>query len=495
MARKIKTPPKHHDPRLTKLLAQSEAAIEAGDFVAALTILKGSAHFAEHPAVLGSRFRCSSALGDTPGAIDALEQWVYREPHDPRPLAALSQYAGLHGFPALQVLTAKELLRKFPQDESAAAVQAGLVRGEEYLRGYKDLLQLAPERATEQGAEPLNGEVLAALLRYEHAERYVQMGLLEAAQLILQDTRAVLPRFWPATELGAYVALRVGDAAGALALADEVLATQGVGHTTSLAVRAVALRWLERPEAEAACAALPEVALPTLPSAVVVCECLSVMGAEEGVGRVLRRARAQFGDPLPERHTTAQLLHMEAVAAYYRGASARAARLWREVLRQNPTHALARMGSQVMTGEAGEHSVVAATSMMSWLGMRGADVLLTVMNSPSLVESVRAWLASAPYSLRMLMDLALYTQGAMDKVLLSAIMGAPDDERLRPLLLELATGIRAALSTRFAALVLADQRGLLPPGPVRVWQGSAWVDVPLELLRSPNVLPAFADAP
>lgn len=465
--------------RLQDALRTSERLIDELKFKEALPILEGIARtHPEDEVIRFNIFRCHHGCGHVAQACRSLERLTALCPERPSYLSLLVSYLDTAQRPASLVLAARRFLALFPQHQDADAIRGRLAVGEDYLRARRDDLQtaLAPASTEEQGQ--IDGAVLRAVALSESAEGLLQLGLYAEVLQPLTEVLRLLPRFWPARELYALALLRLGRLEDALREADALLAQGRAVGATGHVVRAQALRWLGREEAAAACAALREVALPHLSSVAAICSALSVIGDDEGVNQVARRARAQFGDPLPGGSSTADILHLEAVSAFHRGVPARAERLWREALRENPAHEEAAHCLVALRGDPMKLGIYALRTS-TLMSLEQLQALGQALAADDPTARTRQLLAADPALARLLADVGLYGDDAMIAIMLGAVR-VSGEPLLHQAVLKLATGTRGTISARLSAAYLAVSMGLRPPGPTRLWLGNTWHEVTID---------------
>lgn len=440
-----------------------------------------------------------------------LERLAHRYPRDPEVLAELVNVCyemhDFHGY----LRACRRLLEVNPDDPDLTLGLAGAylltLRPVQALRTFRRVLERWPdhERAAEVRAqveelEPLVREVVAqtgltgddALELYalhEEGQMLVEQGDTAGAQRVISQLLHRVPEFVPALNNLSQVHAAEGQFDRAIEVAQRVLALdEDNAHALSNLTRYLVLSG--RPgEAEETAARLKALSVERSDIWTKQAEALSYLGDDRGVLDAYHAAQSSsmqntMLDPL--------LHHLAAVASMRLGEIDQARRYWKEALRLSPAMTLAQDNLDDLKLPVGERHAPWAFGFQNWVPRRMVEDLARQVASLSGSRSDQAVTRRVERFVRQYPSLNALVPVLLDRgdpearefgLRLAVTARTPE---MLAALRDFALGQRGPDEMRHQAAQTASEGGLLPSGPVQLWQNGRWREVTLLTFQITN---------
>jgi tetratricopeptide (TPR) repeat protein len=407
------------------------------------------------PRWLAMRMEVAMHLGDTLKQQAACEDLLKLTPDDPDLLLLLAGLYLARVRPAFALRTLREFVARWPDHPEAARTRETLASvGAEHARQLENLGLAGPD-ATE----------LAEW--HEQVQLHLERGEYAAARELAERLHARRPQFAPAVNNATEAALRSGDPAAAADLARRVLAADP-DNVYALGNLARALVFTSRTAEAGEVVAQLRALIPTRPDGwVKIAEALATLGDDEGVQAAADAGRAADLGP----DEAALLEHLSGVAAYRQGREADARGHWKAALRIVPNHAAARAHLDDLGKPIDNRHAAWPFSITDWLPQELIQEMARRVGrkqGPALQQTVREFLAGHPF-------LAALVPALLDRgdeagrtwaLMLARMARTPP---LLEALRDFALGPRGPYVQRMEAAEMAEDAGLIPPGPVTMW--------------------------
>jgi tetratricopeptide (TPR) repeat protein len=447
-------------------IAEAEKRERIGKGGEAVALLEGLAR--SHPrnlTVWSALFDLGGRLRDPDTVDHAGERILNLKADNPDLLFVLAAMRLSSGQPGRALESYEQFLTRFPDHPRAAEA-----------RSARDVLRAeVPPRCAALGLTGPDGP--AALARHEQFLQFVKRGEFVEARSIAAKVLERYPHFVPTLNNLGELHYREGEFAQAIATARRVLESQPDNvHALANLIRYLTVTG-HRDEASGLADRL-RAARPEQPNGwAKKAEAFTCLGDDEAVLEVLRSAEADGRAAAPREE--ALLSHLAAVAAFRLGSEDDARRQWRDARRRSPGFSLAADSLADLDRPAEDQEGPWPFPMQEVLpekvvrDLQGTARLARANDPEALARVLRRYLDEHAEVLGIVgFLLARGDPTGRDFALMVSETGRPP--ALMPALRDFALGRWGSHNARMRALALANQAGLVPNGPVRMWDGSGW---------------------
>ncbi len=422
----------------------------------------------QDPGVLRALVEVAVHLDDTHTYLYACERLHAVEPHD-RHLPYMLTTAYLkNGWLSLAWFMGQRALAQDPANEKARETR-------------KLLAELEPAIAAEINRLGLDGaDGLECLTLHDRVRSLLAQGRYarahEAAEQLIQRR----PRFAPAYNNGAEAYYHDGQLAQAVRFQQRLLQFEP-NNVFALAnlVRFFCV-WGKNEEARGYAQRLTAIKPEVKDLAVKQAEALAWLGDDAGVLAVFEQGRNLVG--MREGHDDALLDHLAAVAAYRLGREEEARGYWQSALRAVPHFEPARQNLDDLRLPIGQRNAPWSYRFTNFVpkklvsGLKAQLAPVRGKNADAALQrEANRYLADHP-ELEGLIPLLLDRSDGPGRELAVNLAGLFQTPGMLQAVRDFALGQRGPDQLRLQASRLAEEAGLLPPGPRRLWLEGAWHD-------------------
>jgi tetratricopeptide (TPR) repeat protein len=452
---------------LQKALVHSESLLQRGLHVEARQLLDGLIDkYPQRPEVFRQVARVAFVVRDQHLLQFACERLQMLAPHDPDVPVMLATAYVSNGWPALAVATARRGLAAHPMSHTAEESRVLVETFEPKLA----------ELAAGNGFAGTEG--LECLVMHDRVRAYLAQGKYGESHLLAEQLIARQPRFAPAYNNGAEACFHDGRLAQAIALTERVFGFEpGNVYALSNLVRFQAISG-KMAEARRHGVRLKEVEATTRDWAGKQAEALTLIGDDAGVLAVVEKAgRLESG---PDADSQALLHHLAAVARLHQGDERAARDQWQAALQAMP-------GFQPARGNLDDLKQPIGKRHAPWIGEMSllapkkliAGLFARIKSAPgsdrdrATGAAAKAYVAVHP-ELQGMVPLLLALGDAASRefaMLLARLIEAP---AVREAVRDFALSQHGPDDLRTQAAFLAEEAGLMPAGPVRLWIEGGW---------------------
>ena len=404
------------------------------------------------------------ALEDHGELQHACERLLRLEPRDRDVTLLLAGSSLASGRAATARRVFQRFLAQWPDDPVAEKVREELRGIEGHIRTYLECYGLPDEQMWELADQH---ELVQTLIARHQPQR-----AREAAEKLL----AWQPDFVPGWNNLSLALFYLGDVAGAVAASRRVLETEPENYQAlSNLIRCLALSD-RREEALELVARLKAAQSDNVDLFVKKAEALSILSDDEGLLKLF--AEAESSRPL-HLSQDASLLHYAATAAARLGDETRADELWRRALKLDPGLQTARENLDDLAEPPEQREGPWSFSLpnlcpQAWLerlrprqGRAGREAFRGQLRRA--LEQNPQIIAAAPA--------ALEVGDPLTRDLFIGLAADTGASQLLESLKTFALGQRGSYGSRTRALQFLNRKGLLPPGPVRMWHNGQWREI------------------
>jgi tetratricopeptide (TPR) repeat protein len=424
----------------------------------------------EQAAVLAHRIELVALLRDLPLAHELAERLVALRPKDPEAHLRLAGVCMLAMVPGLALPAFRRALELQPDGPEAQRTLASIAQCEAAIR----------QMAVGTGLE--GPDLMRAWAEHEQAQVHLQRNEFERALAVSDELLRSHPRCAAAWNNAALALFQLGDLPGALTRVQTVLSFEPDNlHALAGAARYQLL--LGQP-AEALETARRLKAIPVRRDDgwLKIAETLAYLGDDEGV---LEAAGEGRKSPVCQGGVYGALLeHLAAVALYRQGNEAAARRCWERSLKLDPQFENSRAHLEELRRSVGKRNAAWPFALPYWLPppiyKELADRLAVIgtrsMRQGEARAEVIAFLERHP-EVEALMPCLLDRGDPQGRGWALSVCGIARTPSLLAALRDFALSQRGPDDLRHEAARVADEAGLIPSGPVRMWMGGEWREV------------------
>jgi tetratricopeptide (TPR) repeat protein len=470
MGKKRKQPARRSkatDRRLRDALDQVDSLIARRRWAEARTLLDNLHRtYPQSQEILRDLIEVAFHLKDTHVYQYGCEMLYHLCPHDPHLPFMLTVAYIQQGWLALALALGRRALAQDPGNERAANTRGLLA----------ELEPLVHEEVNRLGLGGADG--LECLSLHDQVRSLLAQGRYAKAREVAEQLAQRRPRFAPAYNNGAEACFHDASLAQAIDLTQRLLAFE----PDNLFALANLVRFLsvsgKVEEAGMYADRLKALEPPSKDHVVKQAEALASLGDDVGVLAVFERGR-QLPD-VEGREDSAILYHLAAVAAYRQGREEEAHSYWQSALRVVPHFELATSNLDDLKRPVSERNAPWSYRFTYFVPQKLIDGLLarmTAVRGPDKDEAVRReaqrYLEAHP-EIEGLVPLLLDRSDGAGRELALRLAGLLRTPAILRAVRDFALGQRGADPLRLQAAQLADEAGLLPGGPSRLWLHGAW---------------------
>jgi tetratricopeptide (TPR) repeat protein len=456
--------------KLIDALEEADSLMQRGRLDEAIDILESAdRRYPNRPEVLTQLMNAYHDVEDMVGFMSVAERLSRLRPNDPDLMVALAGAYAANLLPVLALRTFHHFLDRWPEHAHADEARKMAADLGSLLRAEQARLDMPEEAALE------------LLTMHDTVQSHLAQGKYREARQAAEDLLRRHPNFAPALNNISQAYYAEGRLDQAISTTQRVLAFEPENvHALSNLTRYLCLsghpdearQWADRLKASTASAA--DVWLKKM-------EALAVLGDDEGALDVFDRAERAGALQSPGADPT--LYHLAAVAALRLEREADAREYWKRALKVYPDFELARDNLDDLRKPARERHAPWAFGTGNWLTQQAIQDLIVQIEPASrrgddsaIRQAARRYLRKHPE----MNGLApvLLDRGDPDTrgfALRLALMA--ETPEMLAALSDFALGQRGPDEMRFQAAQAAANAGLLPPGPMRLWQDGEWREI------------------
>jgi tetratricopeptide (TPR) repeat protein len=406
---------------------------------------------------------------DLAGYQRTAERLLAIEPHNLDVLLALAASYLAAMRPALALRTYRRFLERWPHHVLAPRIRNQVEEMENGIREWIGDIDVPDHEILELATAHEEVAVLTQGQRFEEAR--------QAAERLLQRW----PKFPPALNNLSLGLAHAGQFAEAIAAAQRVLAFAPENfHALSNLVHFLCMSGRVA-EAKEYAERLKAVRSEDPESWVKKAEALSYLGDDAGVLAAFQSAQEAGAPNSPE--AEAFLLHLAAVATLRQGEELQARRLWEQARDLDPNLPLAQENLRDLRRPVEERHAPWAFPANNWVPAGIFDALVARTKEEaqrdkeaSVAPALAEFFQEHP-QLKPVIPLLLDRGDPLGREMALGIARFAEDPELNEALRDFALGPRGPDRLRFQAAQTAEEAGLLPHGPVRMWVKGEWREI------------------
>ncbi len=476
MAKKKKKPDPHRarlaNRKLAEGLERAKSLMARSRWAEAAQLLRElDQTYPQRQEVLRAMLHVARSLEDPFLLQYSCERLALLCPHDPLlPLQLIVAYAK-SDWRALALTLARRLLAEHPAPARAHDIPTLLAT----------LEPLVQEEMTRLGLDGADG--LECLLLHDRIRALLSQQRFAKAHELAQELIQRRPHFSPAYNNGAEACYHDGKIGQALDLTQRLLAFAPDNDFA----RANLVRYLcaagKVEEAQREAEQLKAVPLVGKDQAVKHAEALAWLGNDAGMLALFAQSQALPEAP-PE--TEALLYHLAAVAAFRQGREEEAHDHWRSALRLQPHFPVVQGNLDDLKRPIRKRNAPWSYAFTYYVPLKLIDGLMARMDTvrgkddeAALDREARRFVEAHPL-LEGIVPILLDRGDGPGRELAVRLAGMCRTPAMLQAARDFALSQRGPDELRMLALQLAEEAGLLPPGPHRVWAEGAWREVALQ---------------